>query len=235
MIVDVTTYYPLKKGHDGRLISGKNGEAFEKGESYSFSQLAEAGSTIPFCHPEKMHKTHASLQRGGRIMHLHEHQWTLLVVEQIESRWDETRKMELLDNTEDGYCIVNYSCSEFEYVTQEFFYKFRREDEISTMSFNDVDGKIKADQMRPLVSPRGSFPAVWFGNQWEKTSDIPSPLCDKTKKALSSLVEKIKESSAFITASKIRNNLILCIKVLISFRSHTIASSLVGRHYRQRS
>jgi hypothetical protein len=217
-IVDVTTYWPLKKGHDGSLISDKNGEGFERGEPYSFSQLAEAGSRIPFCHPAKMHKAFITLQRGARIMHLHEHQWTLLVVEQIESRWDETRKMELHecqreaekqyeesdDNTEDGFCIVNYSCSEFEYVTQEFFYKFRREDEIITMSFNDVDVKIKADQMRALVSPRGSFPAVWFENQWEKTSDIPRPLCDKTKKALSSLVEKIKESSAFITASKFR-------------------------------
>jgi hypothetical protein len=205
MIVDLTTYCPLKKGPDGSLISGKNGEGFEKGESYSFSQLAEAGSTIPFCHPKKMHKTFITLQKGARIMHLHEHQWTLLVVEQIESRWNETRKMELHDNTEDGYCIVNYSCSEFEYVTQEFFYKFRRGDEISTISFKDVDVKIKADQMRPLVSPRGSCPAVWLDNQWEKTSDIPCPLRDKTKEALSSLVEKIKESSAFITASKTRN------------------------------
>jgi hypothetical protein len=205
MIVDVTTYCPLKKGHDGSLISGKNGEGFEKGESYSFSQFAEAGSTTPFCHPEKMHKTFITLQKGARIMHLHEHQWTLLVVEQIESRWDATRKMELHDNMEDGYCIVNYSSSEFEYATQEFFYKFRCKGEIITVSFIDVNVKIKADQMRPLVSPQGSFPAVWFDNQWEKTSDIPCLLCDKTKKALSSLIEKIKESSAFITASKIRN------------------------------
>jgi hypothetical protein len=117
MTVDVTRYCPLKKGHDGKRISGKNGEGFEKGESYSFSQFAEAGSTIPFCHPEKMHKTFITLQRGARIMHLHERQWTQMVVEQIESRWNETRKMELHDSTEDGYCIVNYSCSEFEYVT----------------------------------------------------------------------------------------------------------------------
>ena len=109
MVVDVTTYCPLEKGHDGRLISGKNGKGFEKGESYSFSssQLTGAGSTIPFCHPEKMHRTFIALQRGARIMHLHEHQWMLLVVEQIESRWDATRKMEFHDNTEDGYCIVN--------------------------------------------------------------------------------------------------------------------------------
>ena len=217
MVVDVTTYCPLENGHDGRLISGKNGKGFQKGKSYSFSfsQLTRAGSTIPFCHPEKMHRTFIALQRGARIMHLHEHQWMVLVVEQIESRWDETRKMELHDNTEDGYCIVNYSCSEFEYVTQEFFYKFRREDEIITMSFNDVDVKIKADQMRPLVSPQGSFLAehsfvglkgyVWFDNQWEKTSDVPCLLSDETKKALSTLVEKIEDSSAFITASKIRN------------------------------
>jgi hypothetical protein len=219
MIVDVTTYCPLKKGRDGRLISGENGDGFEKGASYRFSQLAEAGSTIPFCHPKAMHKAFTTLQRGARIMHLYEHQWTLLVVQHIESRWDETRKMELHecrreaanqyegsdDNTDDGYCIVNYRCSEFEYVTQEFFYKFRRGDEIITMSFNDVDVQIKADRMRPLVSPRASFPAVWLDDQWEKTSDIPCPLCDKMKKALSSLVEKTKESSAFITASKIRN------------------------------
>jgi hypothetical protein len=198
MVVDVTTYCPLKKGHDGRLISSEYGEGFEKEESYSFSQLEEAGSTIPFCHPEKMHKTFVALQRGARIMHLHEHQWTLMVVEQIESRWDETIK-ERHGNSEDGY-----RGSVFEYATQEFFYKFRREDEIITMPFEDVDVKIKADQIRPLVSLRGPHPAVWFDNQWEKTSDIPCLLCDKTKKALSSLVEKVKDSSAFITASKFR-------------------------------
>jgi hypothetical protein len=198
MIVDLTTYCPLKKGPDGSLISGKNGEGFEKGESYSISQLAEAGSTIPFCHPKKMHKTFITLQRGSRIMHLHEHQWTLLVVEQIESRWDETRKKE---KKEKNMKLHEDSSSEFEYVTQEFFYKFRRENISITMSFNDADVKIKADQMRPLVSPRGSFPAVWLDNEWEKTSDIPCQLCDKTKKVLSCLVEKIKGSSAFITAS----------------------------------
>jgi hypothetical protein len=198
MIVDVATYYPLKKGYDGRqLISVENEEDSEKGESYSFSQFAEAGSTIPFCHPEKMHETFTTLQKGARIMHLYEHQWTLLMVEQIESRWYETIKLD--DTMEDGYCIVD-----LEYITQEFFYKFRREDESITMSFNDVDDKIRADQMRPLVSPRGSSPAVWIDNQWEKTSDIPRPLCDETKEALSSLVEKFKNSSAFITASKIR-------------------------------
>jgi hypothetical protein len=200
MIVDVSTYYPLKKGHEGQVVSGKNGEGFRKGESYysfcesySFSQFAEAGSTTPFCHPEKMHETFNTLQKGARIMNLHEHQWTLMVVEQIESKWYETRTMNRHHNTED-------SRSEFEYVTQEFFYKFRCKDEIFMISFSDVDVKIKADQMRPLVSPQGQFPAVWFYNQWENTSDIPC-LHDKTKETLSSLVENIKESSEFITAS----------------------------------
>ncbi len=127
-------------------------------------------------------------------MHLNEHQWMLLIVEQIESKWNETRTIKRHQHTED-------SRSQFEYATQEFFYKFRRKDESITISFSDVDVKIKADQMRPLVSPQGSFPTAWFGNQWEKTSDIPCPLSDKTKKVLSFLVEKIKESSAFIKAS----------------------------------
>ena len=208
----MTTYCPLKRGSDGQPIRVQDRDGYEKGEEYSFSisEFQKEGCTEPFCHPAKMHKTFAALQKGARIMHLCEGQWKHMVVDQIVSKWDETRKLELHDNKEDGYCVVTYSQSEYEYIVQEFFYKFRCKDKITTMSFKDVARNVEADQMRPLVSTQASLPAVWDGSRWEKTSDLPHPLDDETKNTLTSFVKKLKHSSAYVTVNYFPKNFSYC-------------------------
>jgi len=183
--VDKVTYFPLQN------------------ESYSFSAeeltLGYRGSKTQFCHPGKMHKVFSRFQKGCRIMCLQNNQWTQMIFAQLECRWHEARKLQFQDNEEDGYCEVTYSEIEHEYNMQEFWYTFHHRDEIVAMSFDDVIARVEADLIRPLVSAGAALSAAWFGNQWEKTSNVQHELCDVTKKALSSFLVNFRESSAHVT------------------------------------
>ena len=120
-------------------------------------------------------------------MHLHEDQWESFIVEQIESKWNENFDNKMEDR------------KKFEW-NEKCFYKFRRRDEsITTMSFNEVEVKFKADQIRPLVSNGASLEPIWCDDQWEKTSPVPNELRDETKTTLMTYITNFHASSAFVT------------------------------------
>ena len=88
--------------------------------------------------------------------------------------------------------------TEWFYDKAELSYKLVREGEPTTVTFQEVESKVKAGQIKPLVSSGESGPPIWYDDRWEMTSK-PKTLSDQCNKVLSSFIKDFKESSAFVT------------------------------------
>jgi hypothetical protein len=232
-IVEKVTYFPLEKA--SYSFSGEQLQTFgneEQKEPFchrlheqKFFSYFQKGAWI-VCHLEKQWKCMtveqinwpAKLESEWRASYKKKEDLTPIEKEQLETKTLQWQKK--LNKKEEDFTPaekvqlaeeVNFKMLQWQkkLLGSQSFYTFRGGNTVITMSFDDVEANIDADEIRPLVSAGAQLPAAWFDTQWEKTSNTQCDLCNETMKAASSFVLQLKESSAHVT---VRQTSLFCFK-----------------------